>query len=204
MIPRPTECAWRRAARPVLALGLGISLYGCVLSQQPYYSDAALIAPPVADGNWRRLQHDGEPDQSERWLFTGNRVTALDDRGRWRSFEVRYFRAGDHIFVDTFPAEPAQEPSASEGYWYFHQQSYHLLARVEASSDRLILRPLTAPAFAALSKSGAVAAGRAADDYVTVIDTATPADWAAFLAEHADNDAVFKDDSRIVFIREQP
>jgi hypothetical protein len=178
-----------------------VLLGGCVYSLEPFYAKESLVASPLA-GKWRRLERGGQPETSETWEFTTDRVLIHDDRGQWRSLDAKYFRVGSATFVDTYPRDPSGE-SPSEAYWGIHRAPFHLLSRIEVSADRVVARPLAASArFRELSLQ-APFASRVSErgDYLMFVTGAAPADWKAFLEKHGDDPALFSEKGQLVFSR---
>ena len=176
-----------------------VLLGGCVYSLEPFYTKESLVASPLA-GKWRRLERNGQPEASETWEFTADRVLIHDDRGQWRTLDARYFRVGEAMFVDTYPRELSGE-SPSEAYWGIHRAPFHLLSRIEVSAERAVARPLAASArFRELSLQLPFAS-RVAErgDYLTFVNGATPAEWKAFLEKHGDDPALFSEKGQLVF-----
>jgi hypothetical protein len=178
-----------------------VLLGGCVLSETPFYSEAAVIAPLVSDGTWQRLERDGSADGEVTWRFEGDEVTAAEAGGRFYGFKVTWFRVNNATFIDTQPLPQEDEPAAGEAYWLFHHAPFHMVSRVEAEPDRLRIRPLTFKHFNDATASAPVAPGTIKRDYATLVYDADAAAWADFLARHAGDEAVFPADTEIVFVR---
>jgi hypothetical protein len=185
--------------RRLAAAALAALLAGCVHSLEPFYSKEMIVAAPVSNGEWQ-IEHDGKPDPGTIWRFTGDRVTMLDKHGHWREFKVTYFKVGDALFLDSIADTDGGDPSLGEGYWQMHLVPFHMLARVQVRSDRLVLRPLTAKGF---EKAIGDAPSRQIvkrGEYETMVFDATPAQWKVFLEKHGNDSAVFPSEGQISFV----
>lgn len=178
-------------------------LTGCfVQSLYPCHTEENLVKVPELVGAWREA--DDEKLKNPPWVFGEDQTIVTYGEGTPSAIEARYFRIGDHLFTDWTAGDPGDNAGINL-YWRIHVMRTHSVLKVDLEGDRLALTPMDLEwATKTLSQDPPPLSHLAAEEDDRPLITATPEDWETFLRQHAANDAAFKPDSAMNFVRVSP
>ena len=181
------------------AFVLLLFLSGCVVqSFGPFCSDQSLIYLKEVTGQWSLQTDYGDNVRTNAirpWVFSGESATnckllAFDKQNNGATFEARFFKLGNNVFVDVFPKDFADDAKVN-AYWAWTVYPTHTVCKVELTDDKLTLKPLDYDWLKKNLDQHKVSLpyiGKL-DDWVLFI--ASPEQWEAFLAKQSTNTEAF-------------
>ncbi len=182
---------------------LALLLLGCVRSFNPFYTPDAIVDLPEANGTWVMLGEKNEPKNQKPWLFEEDRIVTYSEKGASGDLEVVYFRVGTNLFADTMAGSP--DDRVMSDWWTIHVLPFHLLCRMDISSNRLEFRPFNYDwLIGALNDGEVTLPSLSIEKNGGLFFTATPSEWRAFLEKYGASENAFPTSHPYVLIRSSP
>jgi hypothetical protein len=196
--------------RAVFVLLLFLS--GCVVqSFGPFCSDQSLVYLKGVTGQWSLQTDYGDDVRTNAikpWVFSGDtatncRLMAFDKQNIGATFDVRFFKLGNGIFIDIAPKDLSDEAKVNS-YWAWTVHPTHTVCKVELKDDRLTLKPLD---YDWLKKN--LQQRKVSLPYMGKLDdvalfTASPEQWEAFLSKQSTNTEAFVEEHAFVLKKAAP
>jgi len=181
------------------ALGIAAILFGgCVVqSIQPLFTEKDYLPFPNLAGTW--VQKDDNKEIGV-WTFAADgaryQLTHTDEEGRKASFTAAAGKIGSNIFFDVSLRDPAPGPKLND-LMLLHLIPAHLFVKAVKTNDTLVLLAMD---LEWLTKY--LAANPKAIPHVireeTPILTGSTEELKKFVAKHADDPVVFKNEIKLV------
>ena len=192
-----------------ILLAVTVLLSGCVLqSFHPFHTGKNLVFPKELVGSWKVQKFAGNAEEVEKinpWKLTGTSATyakmlVLDKQNAAGTFQTRFFKVGETMFLDVEPSDPSDDAKFN-GLWLFTLRPTHSVCKVETKGNIITLKPIS---FDWLKKS--IEAKKVSLPFMGNLKeiplfTATPAEWEAFLSQHAGDAEAFTESSAYVLTR---
>jgi hypothetical protein len=168
-------------------------LGGCVVqSFYPCYQDNAKVELREVIGSWNVIAAGEDTNIAYKaWVFSDDyKLLTYDDKNQPGKLQATFFKVGNQLFCD-FEAGDVEEGTIN-GFWLFHVRQAHTVAKVKLADGQLTLLPLSFEWFkksiAAKEMELPYLKGKNEDSFFV---TATPEQWATFLAKHASDADAF-------------
>lgn len=180
---------------PYLLTLAAFVMSGCLPSTHPFYTNDNVTELPWVDGKWQKLADDGTIETERPWVFKGNTINALDEKGRRGTLNATYFSVNKITFADT--TSDSDEVPGSD-WTRIHLLPIHQLHKVERFGDRLVLTPMDYEWVTKGVKDGRIELRHELIDNA-VLFTCSPHDWEKFLTQYGSDTNVFSGTVRYNF-----
>ena len=180
----------------LFAVGLGLLFGGCVVqSIHPLFTEKEYIRFPGLIGTW--VQKDGDR-LIGTWTFAADgaryELTQTDEKGRKAAFTVSAGRIGTNIFLQASPRGPSPELN---DLFTLHLVPAHLFVKAVKTDDGLRLLAMDVEWLTRHLEANPRSISHTIHDKTPLI-TASPDDLKKFVARHADDSAVFKNEIKLL------
>jgi hypothetical protein len=180
-----------------LGIGLATLLFGgCVVqSIHPLFAEKEYIPFPGLIGTW--VQKDGERLVGS-WTLSADgaryELTQIDEKGRKATFSVSAGRIGTNIFLQAAPRDPSPELN---DLFTLHLVPAHLFVKAVKTDDGLRLLAMDLEWLTKHLETNPEAISHVMHDKTPLL-TASTDELKKFVARHANDAAVFKNEIKLL------
>jgi hypothetical protein len=173
---------------------------GCIVqSVDRFYTEASVCTIPSIAGEWRLLDDKGSPLPGKPWIFRDDKVVTYEKNGAPANIKATYFSVGDAFFMDSTADEPTD---GANHWWTMHVFPVHVVSKIEIQGNRLTLTPVDYRWLEKTLKDKRITLSHIRlKEGDSMLFTASPEEWSAFLKKYALDRAVFSGENALRFIR---
>ena len=174
-------------------------LGGCLVqSIQPLFTEKDYISAPHLVGAW--TQQDEKGNVQGTWLFEAKgpayKLTHTDEKGRTALFQVAAGKIGTNVFLDLSLNDPSPDNQLND-LAAVHLIPAHVFVKLAGTKDNLVLVMMDLDWLAKYLEQNPQAVAHVFSEKVPIL-TATTAELKQFIARHADDEKVFKNEIKLV------
>lgn len=177
---------------------LGLLLGGCLVqSIHPLFTEADYIPVPRLAGVWK--QQDEKGNLQGIWQFEEKgpayRLKHTDEKGRVAVFQVAAGKIGTNVFLDFCLDDPSPDNQLND-LAVVHLIPAHVFFKQTWAGDNLVLATMDLDWLAKHLEQNPQTAAHVFSEKMPLL-TASTADLKKFIARHADDGKVFKNELKI-------
>jgi hypothetical protein len=203
-------------AKNIILVSLTALLFsGCLVkSLHPFYIENEIIFKKELLGEWAGSDSTLwkiEQGKKSTGLFKPSQadntylITCTDKKGT-ATFQVRLFQLANRLFLDFYP----EDVESSSDLMASHLVAMHTVARVDLSTDKIVIRWYNEEWLIGLFKQNKIRiahekipyeSGKADDDHFQVILTASTGELQKFMEKYADDPKAFESNYTNILIK---